>query len=279
MQQRQTARDNYILAEVQTATPQKLQLLLVEAAIKNIHRTKHAWSEKKFDVGLDYLTKAQDIVAEILSSLDVESNPAIAKQLASIYLFVFRRLAESGMSNDEEKINDALRVLNSERETWRLVCEKFGSTLAGGNEGANAAVQATNLSAEYTPSGNGSASLDLSSAQQPSGKAQVLVPPNGTPSPVGPATFSRPTGSFGTGVRPLGASPIQTSSSLASPKPQQPATGIQTFASNQPGQNQPNSPNSVIEQAKKLNPQPGQQPQSPSTPVAPSLGTGNNWEV
>lgn len=277
MQHRQTARDNYIMAEVQTATPQKLQLLLVEAAIKNIHRTKHAWSEQKFDVGLDTLTKAQDIVAEILSSLDVESNPDIAKQLASIYLFIFRRLAESGMSNDEEKLNDALRILNSERETWRLVCEKFGSTVGSENNGVKTA-NSTGNSVEYTPSNNASASLDLSSMQNPSGKTQVLVPPKGT---TNPTTFSRPNGtSLGTGVRPLGASAIQTNSSLASPKPQHQSTlGIQTYPSSQSGQTQSNAQNQTIDSTKNLNSQTVKQANSSTTPVAPSLETGNNWEV
>lgn len=128
MQKLNTARNNYLQAEVSTATPQKLQLLLVEAAIKNIHRTKQAWKESRYDVGVESLTIAQDIISEILCSLDVEGNPTIAKQLASIYLFIFRRLAEGGMWHDEAKLDDALRVLNSERETWRQVCDKFGST-------------------------------------------------------------------------------------------------------------------------------------------------------
>ncbi|MDR2760998.1 MAG: flagellar export chaperone FliS [Planctomycetaceae bacterium] len=132
-----TARNNYLQAEVSTATPQKLQLLLVEAAIKNVHRTKQAWKDSRFDVGVESLTVAQDIISEILCSLDMEGNPTIAKQLASIYLFIFRRLAEGGMWRDESKLDDALRVLNSERETWQQVCEKFGSTTTQNNNNNN----------------------------------------------------------------------------------------------------------------------------------------------
>lgn len=126
----QLARQNYLQAEVHTATPQKLQLMLVEAAIKNIHRTKKAWDEDKFEAGFDSLALAQDIVAEILSSLDKEGNPELAGKIASIYVFIFRRLAEGGMTHDTVKLDDALRVLNSERETWRQVCEKFGSAVS-----------------------------------------------------------------------------------------------------------------------------------------------------
>ena len=122
-------RQNYLQAEVQTATPQKSQLLLVEAAIKNIHRAKKAWKEERFEAGFDSLSLAQDIVTEILASLDKEGNPDLAGKIASIYVFIFRCLSEGGMTQDQQKLDDALRVLNAERETWRQVCEKFGTTV------------------------------------------------------------------------------------------------------------------------------------------------------
>ena len=128
----QTVRQNYIQADVFSATPQKLQLLLVEAAIKNILKTKKFWEEGNISDGFDTITLAQDIVAEILCSFDVENSPELAKKLSSIYVFIFRRLTEAGMYQDQEKLNDAYRVLCSERETWRQVCEKFGSSKTDG---------------------------------------------------------------------------------------------------------------------------------------------------
>ncbi len=128
----QSVRQNYIQADVFSATPQKLQLLLVEAAIKNVLKTKKFWEEGNISDGFETITRAQDIVAEILCSLDIEKTPDIARKLASIYVFIFRRLTEAGMKQDQEKLNDAYRVLCSERETWRLVCEKFGSTKTDG---------------------------------------------------------------------------------------------------------------------------------------------------
>ncbi|MDR1052903.1 MAG: flagellar export chaperone FliS [Planctomycetaceae bacterium] len=190
MQKSNTARNNYLQAEVSTATPQKLQLLLVEAAIKNIHRTKQAWRESRFDVGVESLTVAQDIVSEILCSLDMEGNPTIAKQLASIYLFIFRRLAEGGMRHDEAKLDDALRVLTSERETWRQVCDKFGSTTAQPNnlDNNNGNICAgKNDAAEFTPS-----SLVSQKSINVAGNSQAN-PSTKTSS----TTFARPSGSYG----------------------------------------------------------------------------------
>jgi flagellar protein FliS len=182
------ARQNYLQAEVQTATPQKLQLMLVEAAIKNIHRTKKAWEEDKFELGFDSLALAQDIVAEILSSLDKEGSPELAGKIASIYVFIFRCLSEGGMAHDPQKLDDALRVLNSERETWRQVCEKFGSSLTGDSSSTANSVGAPKR-------------LDLST-DSPS---KVLVPPKSpTASGISTATLARPSAGMGSGViKPL----------------------------------------------------------------------------
>ena len=169
------ARQNYLQAEVQTATPQKLQLMLVEAVIKNVHRTKKAWEEERFEAAFDSLALAQDIVAEILSSLDKEGSPELAGKLAAIYMFIFRCLTEGGMTHDQQKLDDALRVLNSERETWRQVCEKFGSQVLDENKGTTT-----------SSSVNSSARLDLSTD---SGVKSGTIP---KPSGISTASFSKP---------------------------------------------------------------------------------------
>jgi len=122
------ARKTYLEQEVCTATPQKLQLMLVEAAIKNLHLTKQLWLEERFEESLEPQSKAQSIVAEILCSLDQKKSPEIAKSLASIYVFIFRRIAEAAFERDQKYLDDAIKVLMAERQTWKEVCEKFGTT-------------------------------------------------------------------------------------------------------------------------------------------------------
>ena len=169
------AKQSYLQAEVQTATPQKVRLMLIEAAMKNIHRTKKAWEEERFEAGFDSLALSQDIVAELLSSLDKESNPDLAGKIASIYVFVFRCLSEGGMTHDQQKLDDALRVLTSERETWRQVCEKFGSNTSGGGA---------------------STKLDLSSDSS----AKILVSSPKSPSGIATASFGKPKDSGNSGA-------------------------------------------------------------------------------
>ena len=234
----QTVRQNYIQADVFSATPQKLELLLVEAAIKNILKTKKYWEEGNISDGFDTITLAQDIVAEILCSFDVENCPDLAKKLSSIYVFIFRRLTEAGMYQDQEKLNDAYRVLCSERETWRQVCEKFGSSKTDGavssvgqsaqkpvSDASKTAPGATvwSSSTPVSPTDSGTYSLPSKTGthQRPQSRP---IPPSASNSPIFPIqTPSKPTlggvslGSMGIGFNTPAVQP-------ASPVPQD--TGI-----------------------------------------------------
>jgi len=120
------ARQNYLETEIMTATPQKLQLMLIDAAIRAGRRAKQCWEEDKDDEASEALIQAQEIVGELLAGLNPEVDSQLSQKVASVYLFIFRALMEATHDRDEEKLRDALRVLSTERETWRQVCEECG---------------------------------------------------------------------------------------------------------------------------------------------------------
>ena len=119
--------ENYLFTEIMTATPQKLHLMLIEAAIRSAQRGRQKWQVQQDDEACEALIHAQQIVGELLASLDREVDPDLVKRVASVYLFVFRSLMEANYEHSEEKLDNAIRVLQLERETWRQVCEQLGS--------------------------------------------------------------------------------------------------------------------------------------------------------
>jgi flagellar protein FliS len=122
-----SACENYLATDVMTATPQKLQLMLIEAAIRSAERARDRWQAGEHGQADAALIHAQQIVGELLAGLNREADADLVKKVASVYLFVFRTLMEANHERDETKLNDALRVLEVERETWRRVCEQWGS--------------------------------------------------------------------------------------------------------------------------------------------------------
>ncbi|OHB65920.1 MAG: hypothetical protein A2V70_02985 [Planctomycetes bacterium RBG_13_63_9] len=121
-----SARDSYLATEVLTATPQKLQLMLIEAAIRFAERARADWQADDDEQAADALGRAQQVVGELLAGLNRQLDSPLVKKIASVYLFVFRNLMEASCQRDEKKLDDALRVLQVERETWCQVCRKLG---------------------------------------------------------------------------------------------------------------------------------------------------------
>ena len=119
------ARDNYLSTEVLTATPQKLHLMLVEAALRFTQRGRQLWETGQDAAACDSLVRAQNIISQLMAGLNYESGCDIVPRLSGVYQFVFRTLLDANLHRDPEKLDEALRVLEIERETWREVCAKF----------------------------------------------------------------------------------------------------------------------------------------------------------
>lgn len=118
-----SARETYLAAEVLTAPPQKLHLLLVEAAIRACEKARTFWHDDKPEQAAEALIRAQEIMSELVAGLNRQADPSLVRQVASLYLFIYRNLLEATFLRDEKKLDDALRVLREERTTWQLVCQ------------------------------------------------------------------------------------------------------------------------------------------------------------
>jgi flagellar biosynthetic protein FliS len=129
---RSSATDSYLETQVLTATPQKLQLMLVDAAIRSIERAKQHMEAQAYEQACDALIHAQRVITEILAGLNHDDDPALTKKVAAVYMFVFRRLLEANGQRDTSKLDDALRVLHVERGTWQTLCDTLGSSATAG---------------------------------------------------------------------------------------------------------------------------------------------------
>jgi flagellar secretion chaperone FliS len=129
------ASDNYLVTEVMTAPPQKMQLMLIDAAIRKVRCAQEHWEDKI--VTGRCIRHAQKIISGILDGIDFSAKSPLASKVAHLYLFVYASLARGAVDNDPKQIAEALRILEIERETWRQVCEKLGGAPAAPNLAAH----------------------------------------------------------------------------------------------------------------------------------------------
>jgi flagellar protein FliS len=120
-----TASDCYLITEVTTATPQKLQLMLIDAAIRAGRRAQKHWQDKESRQAGKCIMRARKIINGILAGMDYDAKSELVGKVAGVYLFVYNALTRAFIDNDENTLAEALRVLDVERETWRQVCEKL----------------------------------------------------------------------------------------------------------------------------------------------------------
>ncbi|MBU0638147.1 MAG: flagellar export chaperone FliS, partial [Planctomycetes bacterium] len=124
------ASHEYLKNAVLTATPEQLQLMLLDGAIRLATRGQEAIRANDIEGSYNALERAQRIVLELSAGLRPEVNPELVEQMAALYNFIYRRLVDANMQRDEDAVDDALRILRHQRETWALLIEKIAKEQA-----------------------------------------------------------------------------------------------------------------------------------------------------
>jgi flagellar protein FliS len=127
-----TATNPYLRDAVLTATPEQLQLMLYDGAIRFAVQGREAMEKKDYETMYLRLTRAQNIVIEMLNGLNHDVNPELCGRMASIYNFIYRKLVDACVHRTAGGIDDALRVLHSERQTWQMLVDKVNRVREGG---------------------------------------------------------------------------------------------------------------------------------------------------
>jgi len=111
-----TALDNpYLRDAVLTATPEQLQLMLYDGAIRQAMQGRDAIERKDYEASFLRLTRAQNILLEMQAGLNYEVNRPLCERMASIYNFIYRKLIDANVPRKVADVDDALKVLRVER--------------------------------------------------------------------------------------------------------------------------------------------------------------------
>lgn len=102
---------------VNTASGPQLTLMLYNGCIKFINQGIKALEDGNFEAKNVNLQKAQDIIRELMITLDPEVE--ISNQLMPLYDYIHFRLQEGNIKNDIEQIKEGLELVTEFRDTWR----------------------------------------------------------------------------------------------------------------------------------------------------------------
>lgn len=110
----------YKKTQVSTASQGDLLLMLFDGAIRFANQGRQAIAEQDMEQANVKLLRAQDIVTELMISLDLDQGE-IAENLYQLYSFIYELLVEANIKKDVNLIDQAVRFLTELRDTWRQV--------------------------------------------------------------------------------------------------------------------------------------------------------------
>ena len=126
----------YKETNIRTASGGKLIVMLYDEALKQIDFAVEQLNQKakRLDKVNIALLKAQDIITELMASLDFEKGGDIAKNLFSLYMFFNQQLIDTNIKKDPEPAQNVRKLLAELRDVWVDIIKKG---VQGGSQASN----------------------------------------------------------------------------------------------------------------------------------------------
>ncbi len=125
MTQQKPSSNAYLETKVMTASPEQLQLMLYDGAIKFCEQASEAIKTKNIEESFNLITKAENIIMELNNSMKDEYAPEACANMRRLYLFCYDRLVTANLKKDLKALSEAIEVLRQLRETWLMLIEKL----------------------------------------------------------------------------------------------------------------------------------------------------------
>jgi flagellar protein FliS len=126
------ALSSYKETKIKTASQGQLVIILYDEAVKQLNRALDLLelnnSMKKEPGRIEQISKAvmktEEIITELMVSLDFEQGGEISKNLFSLYTWFNRELLEANIAQDIKRMTTVRDMLVSLRGTWNEIFSK-----------------------------------------------------------------------------------------------------------------------------------------------------------
>ena len=114
----------YKKASVNTLDQTKLIIMLYDGAIKNASFAVEHMKSGQIEKVHECLIKTKNIVTELMATLNMDRGGDIAKNLQSLYSYMFSQLIEANMNKKTEPVVVVIDLLKELRAAWTQINSK-----------------------------------------------------------------------------------------------------------------------------------------------------------
>ncbi len=110
--------NEYKKTQIATANQGKLIVMLYDGAIKFLNIAIENMNPRTYDIANANIIKAQDIITELLLSLNMKEGGEISQNLFNLYLYFKKTLLEANIKKDASIVESVLKLLKELRDAW-----------------------------------------------------------------------------------------------------------------------------------------------------------------
>ncbi|MDB4688956.1 flagellar export chaperone FliS [Verrucomicrobia bacterium] len=119
---------SYKTISLETAPPGQLVLMLFDGAIKFLERAMLGFDiEDPLEMNEtvhNNITRAQDIINELNSTLNMDQGGEVAVVLRDLYVYLDKRLFESNIRKESQGVQEVIDRLSTVQEGWSKMLEQ-----------------------------------------------------------------------------------------------------------------------------------------------------------
>ncbi|MCU1258081.1 MAG: flagellar protein FliS [Bryobacterales bacterium] len=109
----------YLEQEILSAEPLQLVCMLYQAAITEVREARRHLATNDISARCAAISKACDLIGELLTSLDMAAGGELAQRLGSLYSYLLARLLEANLKKADEPLAEVLGLLTTLNEAWQ----------------------------------------------------------------------------------------------------------------------------------------------------------------
>lgn len=113
--------DIYKQNQINTASPKDLVILLYEGCVKFLRLAELGLEENRLDLVNENLIKAQNIIQELMNTLDMEQGGEVALGLESLYDYYLTELFQANIHKDKDKIISVRENMSELLDSWKNI--------------------------------------------------------------------------------------------------------------------------------------------------------------
>ena len=109
----------YKKSQVETATPEKILILLYDGAIQYLNKAKLAIAENNIEQIHHNIIGCENIIIEFMETLNMKEGGSLAQNLYRLYDYLYNTLVSANINKNEKQVDEVLGHLKGLRETWQ----------------------------------------------------------------------------------------------------------------------------------------------------------------